>query len=127
MNLATDAVADLMDKARAAANAAGAAWLAAATPRYSVHQETLDGHRGPAVGTMLDLCGGAYIKFTDRRCSDFKSFKRANAIRHESTVDLIHMFRGRQEHGLNVACMEAAYKVFKDAGISNITVKDYID
>jgi hypothetical protein len=109
------------------ANMAGDLWLANAKPRYEVYASDLNGKRLSESTYMLDLCGGAYVEFRDARKKAFKQFEKAGMIRHGSTINIHHKFRGRQEHGLHLACMEAAKDVLVTYGITDVRVRDYID
>jgi hypothetical protein len=109
------------------ANAAGDLWLANAKPHYEFYASDLAGNRLSESTYMLDLCGGAFIEFRDARKKAFKQFEKAGMIRYGSTIDIHHKFRGRQEHGLHLACMEAAKDVLVTYGITDVRVKDYID
>ena len=121
----------MLTEATEAANAAGTKWLAEAKPKYAVFSTDLFGRRtSPDTDYLLDLCGGAYLTFRDKRSSAYKAFKKAGEIRSEysATIDIDHKFRGRQEHGLAVVCMQAAKEVLERHGLSGqILLKDYID
>lgn len=116
-------VATIFMNAQDAARKAGQKWLDEAEVKYLVKS----GDR--AVGAMFDLCGNAHVQFSDKRSASFKSFKKAGLIRHTSSgcLELNHGFNGRQEHGLKMACCEAAVKVLKDAGVTDVRIWDYID
>ena len=113
----------IVNEAIVAANKAGDEWMANAKPRYAVYQN------GCNVGTMLDNCGNAHLQFKDARTATFKAFKRAGFIRGtgNKVVEIQHRYKPRQEHGLQIACVEAAEQVFKQHGITDVRVWDYID
>ena len=112
----------LMTEANAAAQAAAQKWLDDAVVRYVVRygpNESKSSH-------MLDLCGGAYLMFNDKRKADFKAFAQGGLVRFDKMLDVSYDLRSRQEHGLHCAAAHAAAEVLKAGGV-NVTVKDYID
>jgi hypothetical protein len=113
---------EIAQEALEAANAAGDAWMSKATPAYVV----TDG-RGTSYGTLLDLCGNAHLQFKDRRSKNYKSFVKAGLVRGNSVIEIYHRYKHRQEHGLQVACAEAAKKVFEKHGITDVRIWSYID
>lgn len=102
---------------------AGDAWLAAATPKFTVSQN------GNDVGRLLDLCGNAHLQFKDARTSNYKEFVKAGLVRKtgNKVVEIQHKHKWRQEHGLQVACVEAAREVFKKHGVTDVRIWSYID
>jgi hypothetical protein len=121
----------LMAEMRDAADKAATDWLAAAEargPKYSVHQADLLGNQGPAIGTMLDVCGNAWVELKDKRTKLYKAFKGAGYLTPSgNSVALNYNLRGRQEMGLHIAAAEAALKVLTDRGIKEARVHSYID
>ena len=115
-------------------NKAGDTWMASHTePAYIVHESNIFGQRGKAVGTMLDVCGFAFLEITDKR----KSFPRYYISRcdyeaknktHTSSIRVIHKYQGRQEMGLSEAIVTAAYNILKKYSVADgIIFKSYID
>ena len=115
----------IVNEAVAAANAAGALWMAAAKPKY-VPTDALTGYRYPA---MLDLCGNAHLQVRDKRSKNYKLFVKLGLVRKtgNGVIELPHSYKVRQEHGLQMACIEAAKKVFEANGITDVRIWDYID
>lgn len=119
----------LIQKATDAANKAGDIWMAEAKPKYSVHQSDLSGNTGTCVGVLLDVCGNAHVKFRDKRTAFYKLFTKYGYIRHtgNGVVEIRHKWIPRQEYGLKIACAQAVKKVLDDAGVTGLTIWDYID
>lgn len=117
-------VQSIINEATNAANAAGKEWMDKATVAFLVKNES-----GNVVGELLDLCGNAHVRFTDKRSAAFKEFKKAGAIRYtdNGVVEINHNYIGRQEYGLKIACAEAAKSVLNKYGIDKIRVWSYID
>lgn len=118
----------LLAKATDAANEAGQQWVSEHTrPAYEVYSVDLAGNRlSNESSYMLDLCGGAYILIKDRRTKFYKFVKHHKGC-CSNTVQIHHIYRGRQEAGLNEACMRAAYNYLKAAGIPGLELRTYID
>lgn len=114
---------EIVQEAIEAANAAGDEWMTKAYPRYTV----LDSNSIP-FGVMLDLCGNAHLVFSDRRSSAYKKFLKEGLVRNSGNyvIEIRHKHKHRQEHGLQLACIQAAKKVFIKYEI-NVTVWSYID
>jgi hypothetical protein len=114
-----------------AANAAGHEWMKNASPKYRVFNADLftGEPKGESIGEMLDLCGNAHLQFKDARTADYKAFLKAGLVRRtgNKVVEIPHMWKRRQEHGLQMACIAAEVKVFHKYGITNIRIWDYID
>jgi hypothetical protein len=108
----------IVQKALEAANQAGDEWMKLANP----NNENVD-------RVMLDVCGFANVQFTDKRCKEFKAFKKAGLIRSEysNTIDIYHKWKHRQDWALAETCAHAAYKVLREAGIDKIKVWSRID
>lgn len=122
----------LVDKATNAANEAGEKWMAEAEargPKYAVMDAPLFGTPVDTGCRMLDLCGNAHVRFKDKRSSWFKAFKKVGAVRatESGVVEIWHKWKPRQEHGLQMACAEAAMKVLTEAGVTGLRIWDYID
>lgn len=112
-----------------AADAASKDWLKKATergPAYAVYDH------GIPVGTMLDNCGGAYLKITDGR----KSFCRYVKARQASvegrgqcfSIPVRYPLQCRQEMGLAEAAITAAFGVLKKFSLSEgVAFHSYID
>ena len=112
---------DVLQKATEAANLAGEEWMKNATPKYAV----TDGSR--VVGTMLDVCGNAHVRFYDKRKKWYKEFEKIGAISTVSVLSIPHKFKYRQEYGLQMACAEAAAKTLRECGVDGIRIWSYID
>lgn len=114
----------VMTEALEAANKAGDEWVAK-TLGVTVEELPQIDYRGK----MLDLCGNAYIKFTDKRTKVYKEFKARGFVRgyEETTIDIWHKHSANQAHGLAVKCANAMLAVFKAHGINCVSVYDYID
>lgn len=123
----------LMTEMRSAADAASKAWLEKALqcgPKYSVHDgDLLTGKPvGPAIGTMLDVCGCAWIEFTDKRSKLYRAFKSTGYVSPSgNNISLSYSLSGRQEMGLHEAAIVAAQKVLTDRGIKGTRIHSYID
>lgn len=114
-----------------AANIAGDEWMKNAKPRFSIHNSDILTHEniGAELGTMLDLCGNAHLKFNDRRSAWFKVFTKFGKITEtdSSIIYFNYKYSSRQEYGLKVECVNAAKRVFEQFGITGIRVLDYVD
>lgn len=112
-------------EATEAANAAGDVWMNNAKPKFQP-VDALTGHR---YEPMLDNCGNAHLQFSDKRSKNYKMFVTLGLVRKSGNgvIEINHKFRGRQEHGLHMACAEAAKKVFEKHGITDVRIWDYID
>lgn len=121
----------LFQKATDVGNIAGDEWMANAKPVFAVYNADLITGRpiGDSLGTMLDNCGNAHIKITDKRSKLYRSCIKFGLMKNEytATLPIYHKYRHRQEHGLALAIMRAAMKVFQDAGMTGIRIWDYID
>jgi len=121
----------VMSEAIEAANIAGQEWMNAATPKFSVYNSDLitGAPIGAPVGTMLDNCGNAHVRFRNKKSGWFKFFQRCGAIRNTESgvIEIWHNWKSRQEYGLQVACATAAKKVLEDYGVTGLYVWDYID
>ena len=115
----------LVQEATVAANLAGDEWMEKAKPKY-VPVNAISGYRYPP---MLDLCGNAHVRFTDRRTKNYKDFVKAELVRASGNgvVEINHKYQFRQEHGLLLACAKAALAVMEANGISNLRIWDWID
>ena len=116
---------EIVQEAVAAANAAGDAWMASASPKFAV----TDAFTGRVQGTMLDLCGNAHLQFRDKRSRNYKQFVKEDLVRKSGNgvIELEHKYRYRQEHGLHMACVRAAKAVLEKHGITDVRIWDYID
>jgi hypothetical protein len=100
----------IVDEAVKAANEAGDKWIAEHTkPAFAV----MDGNK--QVGTMLDVCGFAYVDITDKRPKFVKWLIQYQD--YAGCVHLNHKYRSRQEMGLNEATAEAMLEVFRKHGV----------
>lgn len=120
---------ELIVKATEAAVEAGDKWVEEHTkPMFAVYKaDVLTGKQyGSCLGTMLDVCGMAHIRITDKRTAFSKYIKKIQDG-YNGAIFLKHKHSGRQEWGLNEACAYAAAKVFMDAGIKGIYVYSNID
>lgn len=124
-------IATLVTEATIAANMAGKAWMDNARPMYVVRNADLVTGKpiGPALGTMLDMCGNAHVQFSDRRAKVYKDFLKAGFVRGSGNgvVEIEHAYRGRQEHGLMMACAKAAKAKLEEHGVAGLRIWDYID
>lgn len=122
----------IIKQAQDAADIAGQQWMDEAVargPRFLVGTGGLFGEPTEWTGTMLDNCGNAFLVFKDARSANYKRFLKENLIRNTYTksIDIKHKWKRHQEHGLQVACMNAAKTVFIENGIEDIKMMDYID
>lgn len=122
---------ELIEKATIAANEAGATWLKNARPTYAVYNaDLLTGKPlGRPLGEMLDLCGNAHVKFSDKRTKHYREFLRAGYVRRtgNGVVEIAHDWLGRQEYGLRLACATAAKKVLEESGVTGLRIWEYIN
>lgn len=114
----------IIESAVRAANVAGDTWLESAKPTFSVHDDSDN-----PIGTLFDRCGNAYLEFKDRRSTWFKTFRKFELTdQYDPTyLSIPHKHSHRQEHELKLRCAHAARKIFEDAGITGINIKDYVD
>lgn len=114
----TNQIADIVKEAVEAANKAGYSWWEIANPEGE-----------DIAGRMFDMCGGAYIEFSDGRDAWYKKFKKAGFITSEysKTISIAYKWRGRQEQGLKERCIRAAAEVLRNHGITKIRVRSYVD
>lgn len=118
-----------MKAASDAANEAGDRWLASATPQFRVVQRAnpLDDN-SPITkdyGTMLDVCGFAWVVCKDKR-SKFARWCKANDY-GSHFVRVPHKHRNRQELTLAEECARAAVRVFREHGINDVYMESRID
>jgi len=141
-NIVFDAI---LREAEAAADVAAKAWLAAAEKRgagISVHECSLfGGATGPAIGYMLDVCGGGYIAIRDGRKKFTKYLIELKKLEYEQRFgrkpgpgsvgkywDVRHSLSMRQEMGLHEVSLHAFFDVLKKHGVSDgMYVRTYID
>lgn len=127
----------ICDEADFEAEKAAREWLEAATargPAFSVHSSDIAGNTGPAIGYMLDNCGGAIIFVRDKR-KPFAKWLKANPDRSwgwdhggRPSVTVNYSLRGRQEMGLHEAAKRAALNVFSKHGVAEcLSYYSYID
>lgn len=112
---------DLILRATQAANTAGDEWMKNAKVRFAV----MDGEQ--VVGQLLDVCGNAHVRFTDKRTKEYKAFKNAGHTSITNVLYIPHKYKHRQEYGLHMACIEAAIKVLREEGVTKLRVWSYID
>jgi hypothetical protein len=114
---------ELLALATEAGNKAGDLWLSKATTKFIVR----DGFTGKSCGTLLDLCGNAWVRITDKRTKFAKEAKKLGYAPTSSGSIFFPYKHRRQEMGLNEAMTEASFKVLKENGVNGITVYSYID
>ncbi len=114
---------EMIARATQAANVAGAEWMANAKPKYEVIQH------GKVIDTMLDLCGNAHVQFKDKRSAFYKAFKKDGFVRQSgnAVVEIDHDYKFNQEHGLKMACANAAKASLEADGITGLRIWQYID
>lgn len=101
--------------------------LQEAGPAY----EILDSNER-VVDQMLDLCGGSYIEFKDKRNSFYKQYKKyileTRKLPGWADVNSFsYVSSGRQEYSVNKAAAEAVYEYLTTNFDVNIKLKSYID
>lgn len=134
----------IYEEARVAADEAGKKWLEEAlargptflvidhNPFLTAHKEVDGGEEvieaRRVVGQLLDACGIAYVRFTDKRTAFYKWYKKTHmgtfttsACRFNTTN------RFRQEWGLHEAETRAALAVLNKHGIRGVTMYSNID
>lgn len=107
----------IVAEANAAGERAGKEWMDAALargPAYAVIDEMAPGR--PVIDTMLDVCGFAWLEFTDKRSAFYKWYKK-NGGRSSYSMDVNTSWGVRQELGLAEAVKAAANKVYAANGI----------
>jgi len=114
----------IINEANEAAGLAAQIWLEKAKPKYEVVEEFPV--KGRSYGTLLDVCGNAWLTPKDKRNAHYKAMKRLGYIKHDSWRPT-HALANRQEKGLNEASAMAALQVFERHGISCFTVYSYVD
>jgi len=118
-----------MEEANMAAEAAGDKWVVEHTePVYAVYNaDVITGKAyGKSLGTMLDVCGIAYVQITDKRTGFAKYIKKIQNG-YNNAVHLNSKYSGRQEWGLREACSYAALNVLDSHGIKGVSVWSHID
>lgn len=115
---------NIANEAVIAANEAGDNWMAKASPKYVVTDDT-----GRNYGSLLDLCGNAHVQFRDKRSKIYKDCVKLDLVRKSGNgvFELEHKYRHRQEYGLMMACAEAAKKVLESHGITEVRIWSYVD
>lgn len=117
----------IFEDATKAANIAGNTWIIEhSIPAFVVR----DVFTGKIKGTMLDSCGNAHVVPSDKRSAFFKALKKFKILedgRFSCVLPIYHAWRHRQEHGLQLACAQAAVKVFNEHNIYAVKIWDYID
>lgn len=110
-----------------AADKASKEWLVRAIPSWNV----VDGYTGEVVGTMLDVCGGAYLKITDGRKSFCKYVKARTAKQGSNycaSIPVVYQLRCRQEQGLAESAITAAFQVLKKFSLADgVSFHSYTD
>jgi hypothetical protein len=110
--------------------------LQEAGPAFTIHNEDFSGNRGPAIGTLLDICGGATLKISARG-KFFQIAKRLSQEDRSLRFYCTNAYRGggrlsiydstnRQEMSVNKAAADAHAAVLAEYGIS-ARVETYID
>ena len=117
----------IIKSAEKEANEAANKWLTMAKKRGPLF-EVMSG--GCNVGSLLDVCGGAYLKVTDGRRKFVKYLLDSyNSNSHyRSCVTIPHDFLGRQERGLHEAACKAYFKVLQENNVDcGLRYHSYID
>jgi hypothetical protein len=119
---------EVLQEMNEAADTASKEWLARAVPTWSV----VDGFTNEVVGSMLDMCGGAYLEIKDGRKSFCKYVKaRCKHLSGDSychSIPIHYVLQCRQEMGLAEAAKTAAFNVLKKFSLSDgIIFRSYID
>ena len=101
--------------------------LQAKGPAY----EILDSNER-VVDQLLDLCGGAYIEFKDRRSSFYKQYKKYLIENNRlNKYNDLYMFdfipTGRQEYSVNKAAAEAVYNYLTSTFKVSLNLESYVD
>jgi len=123
-------ISEIMREAVKAADEAGRAWLTNALDRRTPTAfDVIDSSTGKRVGTLLDNCGSAYLKFKDRRRKEYRAFKAAGFILNDrtGTISIDYFYHRRHEHSLHVCCLSAALVSLQENGITGLSLVDYID
>jgi hypothetical protein len=123
----------ILAEATEAANRAGDKWMEAALargPAFRVVERAnpLD-DKSPVVrdlGGMLDVCGFAWVKITDKR-SGFARWVKKAQNGYADFLLLRHKYDGRQELGLAEACAHAALEVLWARGVTGVGFTSRID
>lgn len=125
----TDPFIAILAAANKAADEAGDEWLKNARPSVQVVQRANPfDDTSPIIRAyepMLDVCGMAGITIRDRR-TIFAKWVKANQG-YNGIVHLAHKHKGRQEWGLNDACVLAAFRVLTENGVKGIDTYSRID
>ena len=117
----------IIKAAEQAADHAAKKWLSDAQKRGPLF-EVMSGD--VSVGTLLDVCGGAYLKVIDGRRKFVKYLlDRYNGNSHYRTcVTIPHSHLGRQERGLHEAACLAYLKVLRYSQVDmGLRYYSYID
>lgn len=128
-----DIVRDAQGAARIAAEKKYAE-LVAAGPKYEVYNADIAGEKkGPAVGTMLDVCGFAtcYIPVSQmsRRLPEVKLLITQKILGYDDYRKACYIYTGgnRQEMSVNEAAAHAACEVMRNNGYGKAYVESRID
>lgn len=121
----------IIKAAEQAADKAAKEWLEQAQKRGPLF-EVMSGD--VSVGTLLDVCGGAYLKVKDGRRRFVKYLLDAYTIEgwvgayYRSCVTIPHSLIGRQERGLNEAACKAYLAVLNENNVGlGLQYHSYID
>jgi hypothetical protein len=122
---------DLMKYVNEAAQKSAQIWYDVARskgPVYLVGDANLfTGEIERITGTMLDLCGNAFLKFRDKRSAFYKACKK-HGFESLGALDISYKLQGRQEHGLHVAAMKGALEVLNQHGLGDqFILREYLD
>lgn len=109
-------------RAKYAAAIAGEKWVADHTqPQFVVK----DGHTGRVVGSMLDLCGRAYVQ--TRGNTAFGKWVKRMDPNMGKWLHFRNALEMRQEMGLHEAMATAALKSLEADGIEGLSLYTWID
>ena len=110
------------NKAREAARIAGEKWVADHTqPQYLVK----DGFTGRVVGSMLDVCGRAYVQ--TRGNTAFAKWTKRLDPHMGKWLHFRNELEMRQEMGLHEAMAAAALRSLEADGIEGLSLYSWID
>lgn len=129
---------EILEKANEAAESASRRWLEEAQQRGPMYT-VMSG--GVAVGELLDLCGGAYIKMTDLRKPFVKHLVKLKMREYEESGQrwfgiesagrywsLRYSLHCRQEYGLHQAAARAFFDTLSQYGCSDgLAIHSYVD
>lgn len=122
---------EVIHEATEAAEKAGDKWVTENTrPKYAIQSADIRGNKFGPIDYILDVCGFAYIKFTDKRSKFYKmarTYENPHQPEFYSSLHIRTKHSIRQELGLAEACMRAAVEVINKYYPNTVYMTSRID